>query len=450
MKIICKFFCCSYLTNYYFIVNVVTLIIICFCLKEPNIFSDGCSLDLINNWDLAPISDIYLSNEKTSDSLKLGDLEEFSNEDIEISSSEIYKWKNRYINVKRDKSSKPINYIEISNHTNPIRSFDYKTIRINNDYYLYYSNENYNGEILYDLKVSFREKYHSNQKKFSNICFSHFCASNLGLCLNNETFEKIDSDDTDNFINYNNIKLKIKNREGFYHPGEFHLFKRNKIHIENMDNNINKIKKLFIAYLILNPILRTVKLFFSCFLRIKEGCCSLLNLIYLIAGAINFSLVLSIFIFSADNDDNSKGIYNNYLEGLKFPIKIILYLFIFECIDFYCSFFIYFGSFTEEPKCSCGCDSSPLDSSEIKESLILQKNEFKEKIKLNEEKIKKFNFEKNELNKLLEQAIYEERMLIANDKKKILNIYSKRKLIIKLEEYKHIDDKMVELENKLN
>ena len=41
-------------------------------------------------------------------------------------------------------------------------------------------------------------------------------------------------------------------------------------------------------------------------------------------------------------------------------------------------------------------------------------------------------------------------MLNANDKKKILNIYSKRKLIIKLEEYKHIDDKMVELENKLN
>ena len=431
-------------------INIVTFIIFCIFLKEPNVFSDGCSLDLINNWDLAPISDIYLSNEKTSDSLKLGYLEEYSNEDIKVSSSEIYKWKNRYINVKRDKSSKPINYIEISDYMNPVRSFDYKTIRIDNDYYLHYSNENYDGEALYDLKVSFRENYHSNQKKFSNICFSHFCASNLGICLNNDTFEIIDSDDTDNFISYNNIKLKIKNSEGYYHPGEFHLFKRNKIHSENADNTINKIKNLFLAYLILNPILRIVKLLFSCFLKIEGGSCSCLNFIYIITGATNFSLVLSIFIFTANNDDEYEGIYKNYLEGLKFPLNIIFYLFLFECYDFFSSFFFDSESFSEDPKCSCGCDSSPLYGSEIKEHLIHEKNEFKEKIKLNEEKVNKCNAEKKELNKLLEQVIYEERMLNANEQKKILNIFEKRKLIKKLDEYKHINDKIAELKNKLN
>ena len=430
--------------------NIVTLIILCFFLKEPNVFSDGCSLDLIENWDLSPISEIYLSNEKTSDTLKLGYLDEYSNEDIEVSSAEIYKWKNKYINVKREKSSNPINYIEISEVMNPIRSFNYKTIRIYNDYYLHYSSENYNGEILYDLKVSFREKYHSNQKKFSNICFSYFCAANLGICLNNDTFEIIDSDDTDNFISYNKIKLKIKNSEGYYHPGEYHLFKRNKIHNENADNNINKIKKLFIAYLILNPILRIVKLLFSCFLTVGKGYCSCLNFIYTTAGAINFSLVLCILIFSSVNDDDYEGSYNNYLEGLKFPLDIIFYLFIFECYIFFGSFYFDSESFSEEPKCSCGCDSSPFDSPEINEHLILEKNKFKEKIKLNEEKVNKCNSEKNELNKLLEQTIYEERMLNSNEHKKILNIYTKRKLTIKLEEYKHINDTMTELQNKLN
>ena len=80
MKETCNFFLHSFYTNLYFIANILTFIILCLFLKEPNIFSDGCSLDLINNWDLVPISDIYLSNEKTSDSLKLGDLEEYSNE----------------------------------------------------------------------------------------------------------------------------------------------------------------------------------------------------------------------------------------------------------------------------------------------------------------------------------------------------------------------------------
>lgn len=399
MKNLCKFFFCSLYFNIYFIMNIVTLIILCFFLKESNVFSDGCSLDLIDNWDLSPISDIYLSNEKTSETLKLGYLEEYSNEDIEVSSAEIDKWKGRYINVKRDKSSKPINYIEISEVMNPIRSFNYKTIRIDNDYYLHYSSENYNGEILYDLKVSFREKYHSNQKKFSNICFSYFCAANLGICLNNDTFEIIDSDITDNFIRYNNIKLKIKNSEGYYHPEEFHLFKRNKIHNENTDNNINKIKKLFIAYLILNPILRIVKLLFSCFLSVGEGSCSCLNFIYIIAGAINFSLVLCIVIFSSNNDDDYEGSYNNYLEGLKFPLDIIFYHFIFECCVFSCSFFFDSESFSEEPKCSCGCGchSSPFDSPEIKEHLILEKNKLEEKIKLNKEKINEILLSNNKI-----------------------------------------------------
>ena len=471
MKDICGFFIHSFYTNLYFIANILAFLFLCLFLKEPNIFSDGCSLDLINNWDLVPISDIYLSNEKTSDSLKLGELEEYSNEDIKVSGSEIYKWRNKYINVKRDKEAKPINFIEISEDRNPNKRFECKTIQINGNYYLHYSTESDEAKTLYDLKVSFRDKYHSNLKKFTNICFSHFCAANLGLCPNDDNFEIIDSVYSNSFINYNNIDIQIKNNKGYYKPKEFHLFKRIKIHNENVNNNIDKIKRLFIAYLIVNPILRIIKLLFSCFLNIGQGCCngccSCLNFIYFIVGAINFSLVLCIFIFSSNNSDNNDYDYNSYgkydsnkdedidglynhLHGLKYPIKLIFPFFIIETFIFASSLLLYFKPFTQPPQTICGCGDDLLDSSEINDSLINKKNELKEKIKLAEEKVNKCNSEKTELNKLLEGVIYAERMLNANEKKKILNFYVKRKLTIKLEEYKHINDKMTELQNKLN
>ena len=51
------------------------------------------------NLDLTPIYDIYLSDEKTDESIKLGELDEYSNLNIKIKSKEIYKLKNKYINV---------------------------------------------------------------------------------------------------------------------------------------------------------------------------------------------------------------------------------------------------------------------------------------------------------------------------------------------------------------
>ncbi len=134
-------------------------------MKDPNVLNDGCSLDLINNWDLVPISDIYLSDEKTNESLKLADLAEYSDKDIKVYPAEIYKWKGQYINVKRDKSSKPINFIEISDNPYIFERFHYKTQRIYGNKYLHYSNQSQDGDILYDLTISFRDKKYTNQKK---------------------------------------------------------------------------------------------------------------------------------------------------------------------------------------------------------------------------------------------------------------------------------------------
>ena len=51
------------------------------------------------NLDLTHIYDIYLSDEKTDESIKLGELDEYSNLNIKIKSKEINKLKNKYINV---------------------------------------------------------------------------------------------------------------------------------------------------------------------------------------------------------------------------------------------------------------------------------------------------------------------------------------------------------------
>ena len=178
----------------------------------------------------------------------MADLEEYSDENIKIYAREIYKWHGKYINVIRNSSSNPIDFIKFSEERIINEKFDYKTIQISSNKFLHYSNEGKNKEILYDLKVSFRNEPHTNQKRASNVCFSKFCVENSGLCLNGDSFEEIDSDNSNNFISYNNIEFELKNNIGFYKPENFYLFRRNKIHDEDAKNNLKLLKNLFIAF----------------------------------------------------------------------------------------------------------------------------------------------------------------------------------------------------------
>ena len=206
-----KYFVNHIFSNFGVIADILSFIWYCFILSKSKIFNDGCYLDLVNNWSLSPITDIYLTYEKTPDSLKLGYLEEFYNENIEVQSSEIYKWKNKYINIKRNSESNPINFIQITDSPSANVRFDYQTIQFNSNNYLHYSTENKGGDILYDLEISFREEPYPNKKKFSNICFTKNCEVNNGTCLNNNNYIQIDEDNTYNFINYNNIQINSRN-----------------------------------------------------------------------------------------------------------------------------------------------------------------------------------------------------------------------------------------------
>ena len=88
----CKAIYCSFTYKLYFASNLITFILIIILAKQYP-FKDQCMQDYFHNWDLTPIYDIYLSDEKTDESIKLGEIEEYSNINIKIESRDIYKWK---------------------------------------------------------------------------------------------------------------------------------------------------------------------------------------------------------------------------------------------------------------------------------------------------------------------------------------------------------------------
>ena len=141
----CKKWCLPCLTSFlgkiYFFCALSIFIMICILFKYRKIFSNGCFEDLINNIEIDPIYEIYITDEKTPDSVKLGYLEEFSNKNINVHPAEIYKWKNKYINVKRKKGEKAINFIEITNTSTIDKYFEYRTIQIDANNYLHYSKD---------------------------------------------------------------------------------------------------------------------------------------------------------------------------------------------------------------------------------------------------------------------------------------------------------------------
>ena len=295
--------------NLYFMSNIITFILLIICYVH-NPLKEECLQNKLYNWELSPIYEIYLSDEITSESIKFGELEKYSNDNIDIKSSDIYKWKNKYFNVKRlevkvkdleeydydSLSPNPISYIEItrseylyekkSNHT---------VIKIDDNNYLHYYNEK-SSSVLVDLKISHKRPF-IDLKEENNICFIPSCSLKENKCQFPSI--KIDSDLSDNFIKYNNIEIEVKNNIGYYKPEYFQLYRINNIKditSTRTKKNIIYGRNLFLAFFIINIILRTIKLIYFCFLEIKnhEAYCSCFNLIIFIIHIINFSFIIAL------------------------------------------------------------------------------------------------------------------------------------------------------------
>lgn len=449
----CKLFFCSCYTMIYFFSSFTIFVAIIAFLVDTEMFTDGCTQDLLENSQLNPITDIYLSSIRTEDTIKLGYLEEYESKGVKVFPSEIYKWENKYINVKRDTSAKPINYIFISNSPYSSRYLNVTTMKFNNNKYLHYTHvdSEWENDILYDLKVSFREQPYSNKKKNSNICFSHYCLENNGTCYDSynryeDDYKLIDNESTYNFIRDNNIEVDIEDYVDYYEPEAFYLFKRGKITEGNVKSTINLIKKIYISFIIFNLVLRVIKLVLSCFLKVGDGCCSCLKTIYVLGEAINFILLLIIFI-AVEKYNNLIG--ESILEGLKFSTTNIYVSFIAQVFCFFHSFFLNFYFFSEEPHCcSCGNYESPEATERKNKALDLQKK-INEVIQLSENKLVEFNLKLTNLKQILDKIEYDKRMINVNSEKIIFSLHLKKKFQLIFEKYNNISERIEELENKL-
>lgn len=438
--------CCycftSLLGKAYFFITLTILVLMCRFLKDPNILNDGCFEDLLSNKELEPIYEIYISDSKTSESLQLGYLDDFSNKNIKIHSSEIYKWKDKYINVKRKKDADPIDFIIITNSSTILRKGNYKTIQINENNYLHYSNSKSSKNDIYDLKVSFREEPHPNLKRNSNICFSQNCKINKGNCLNSNNFEFVDFDSSENFREYNNIQIEMKNKQDFYDPNYFILYQRKRIDLgESYLKKLKLFKKLYIPFILTNLITRIIKYIFLIFLKVKICCCgyfTIFNLIFTLIEAINF-IFLS-FIFPNNGDINT-----DYSKGLDFPNDFLYILYVLEIVSFYC-LFMNFIPFEREPSfCSCEKQSQEENNTQYIvqiENKNNEKNELLKKIEAIQNQVKTLNLQKEKNEKFLEECLIDMKKINISKEKIIHNLYIKRSYEIKINKYNNIENEI--------
>ena len=441
----------SFQSNLYFILDILSFIILCVFLKNANIFGDRCSKYYIENYETDPITDLYLSNEKTPDSLLLGYLEEFSSDKMKIHSKEIYKWKNKYINAKREKNSDPINYLTFSDNSYVHEDFQTKSLRFDSNNYLHFSTKGEDEQSLVDLKISFREELNTMMDINNNICFSKNCLNIYGEC-EVENYQIIDHDSSNNLINYNNIKIDLINYINldinFYDPETFNLFKVKHIN-NNLVGNFKRIKQLFISYLVLNIIFRVTKIIGACFLKIENNFCSLIYLFFLFNNIINFSLFFAVFLLielGEVQDDNT----DDYLKGLNFSSFFLMINIFLESYILCFSFCLNFKMFSENPKyCSC-CNLDDENYSNKIDNKNYEKEELNKQIKNIKNEVNQGYLKNEELIKNLEKLVKEKRELNVKVEKINLESYTKKKLKIIVNRYINIDNIIEETKEKLN
>ena len=406
-----KFFI-SFLEKIYFMMNIASFILLIFLIRDKSIDSP-CLTEAINNLEMSPIYDIYLTSEKTNESVRLGYLEEYSSNNIKIKSTEIYKWKNNYINVKRikdeagvkniDSSSKYFNsYSESLNEICPIKYIgptpdstnsltSYKILQFDDGTRLYFSNNcrASDWQLLFDLKVSFRWSYINNLKNNSDICFSHNCRVNEAHCDQNVILEPLDKDETYRFKYYNNISIDAKNNIDYFEADEYILHQIKNIYIDDyFKKNIKSFKKFYKIFLIsiflVNILLRFIKYILSFEISkpekdfLSEKYCSNFNLLFPIIHAINGALFLALIIIS-----QKSGFYYNYANELVKDIQI--YLPVFEMTSLFFSLIMSYTFFNWYEKtrklglggcfcCTC-CDENIRSNRRRRKKIINQLKE---------------------------------------------------------------------------
>ena len=398
--------CCSFLHNLYFVLNIFTLILLIIFIFEYKNDSE-CFEDYIYNWDKTPIYDIYLTDEMTENTIKLGELEEYSNVNTKVPHMDIYKWKNKYINVKRlddeykvknfdkkdykDLYPTPIDSIFVSeNETNYT---GYKSLKIDDNNYLTFTNDiNYLSKVIVDFKISFKKPY-THLLDDNYICFSSYCKISIYKC--EDISNEIDSDSTNNLMKYNEIKIEIMNSSEYFEPESYSLYAiYDYSESKKIKKRINLIYNLYKAFIIINISTRIFKfLFFS-------------NFLVIIIHSIDFSLLIAAYAYSSEEDkletEKSNLTYpfpnSDILLGLASAELNIMLFEAFNCFYNSCAIKDCRDDCSNK---SCSCRDKTLKSKKKeKKEKENNLNEIKKEIEELENKIKK---NKSELSNIKEE-----------------------------------------------
>ena len=174
----------------------------------------------------------------------------------------------------------PINFIEITNKKTPSLNFsEYKTIYLNNNKYLHYSNQNIKGKILVQLRVGGNVKNYKNNlclEKDSSIFNLNFIIQNLlsiknkFKCNVDDRYYKLDEMNLTDFLKDNNFPIYYNNNNNYikeFNDIKYKLYYRSFIGVNSLNKNeefLNQflcMKKIIKNLIILSSILFIIILF---------------------------------------------------------------------------------------------------------------------------------------------------------------------------------------------
>ena len=250
-----------------------------------NLSQNGFYKDLLNTINKSPISNIHIERNKITN-LEFYEFAYLKTEDQIII---LNVWKDNYFYITRmdnkynykslkkkgknkkicglDNNNKnlyfpnniecPINFIEITSSENCSISKNYNCIsqKLNNNFYLHYSNEYINGKILIDFKISTNLLPIGNNQTFNEICYY----LNFDNCILDNEYYGYDNNtygysliDSNNFMSIDFLTNKKK----------LFLYSRSYVNINNNLNNLFLMKKLstkgFIIYIIISDIITDI------------------------------------------------------------------------------------------------------------------------------------------------------------------------------------------------
>lgn len=149
----------------------------------------------------------------------------------------------------------PINKIVINKNKNSPIDFNYTTLSLNNGFYFHYTSESINSSIIVTLKLS-EGNLCLNPERHNSITKDYELYSSFDKCFCNNEFDYrynlIDFIDKQSLFNDNGINDLIQNLPNFTIEGNFNLYSRNYIGINNdfavKNENNNKLKSFIDNY----------------------------------------------------------------------------------------------------------------------------------------------------------------------------------------------------------